>query len=395
MTQVVTPTGAIAPQGLPAAAGGVDVAGALTSVVPGIRKLKKVVVSDQIPANGGKVQLKLPKSSYVEKAVIKITGELRIKQGAEAKAITKVDPRKFIERVEFALSGSTNPRVLTGLQHDIIDNLDIAAVAANQTTYEAATGANNSDTKYPFATELSPFFVVSPQNLYGIPYLGAQGTVPELTLTFGNPDGTLATKAAAGPTIELVNGLVEVEMWRIDLPGPVMPQRVVQQVNGNTVESEIPGQGLYHEASYILLTRMFDAEDLTAAGTIKKFRLPTGPDYLRIVLLAYKGGALDDETAPLLDHADLTVQQATSIESKKIWQFENEYRRLYSKTRPKGVYVFSGIDETGTDSDLYVSRELGNFDLEVFSTQNAPGENSRYEVVTQELLPLSSPGQYL
>lgn len=391
----VTPTGAIHPGALPAAAGGVDVSGALTSVVPGIRKLKKIAVQANIPINGGRVQLDLPKASYMSKAVIKVTGDLRIQQGASAQAITLVDPRKFLDRMEFAMSGSTNPRVLNGVQADIIDNLDVPAIAANQQTYTAATGANNSDTSYPFAIEWSPMFVVSPQNLYGIPYLGAPGTVPQLNLTFANPDPSLAAKAGAGPTITIVNGKVEVELWRIDLPGPVPPQAIRSIVDGKEVISDVPGQGLYHESSYILLTRMFDAEDLSAANSVKKFRLPIGPDYTRIVLLAYKNGALDDETAPLLDHADLTVQQATSIESKKIWQFENEYRRLYNKSRPKGVYVFSGIDETGTDADLYVSRELGNFDVDVYSTANAPGANSQYQLLTQELLPLSAPGQYL
>lgn len=392
---VVTPTGAIAPGALPAAAGGVDVAGALTSVVPGIRKLKKIAVTEAIPINGGRVQLDLPKASYASKMVVKVRGSIRIVQPAGAIAITATDPRKFLERMEFALSGSTSPRVLNGVQADIIDNLDVPAIAANQQTYAVATGAGSSDTQYPFEIEWSPMLTVSPQNLYGIPYLGAPGTVPQLNLTFANPDGSLASKAGAGPTITFVNGIVEVELWRIDLPGPVPPQQIRSVVDGKEVVSEVPGQGLYHESSYILLTRQFDAEDVNAAGTRKKFRLPIGPDYTRIVLLAIKAGALDDETAPMLDTAELIIQQATSIETKKIWQFENEYRRLFNKSRPKGVYVFSGIDETGTDADLYVSRELGNFDVEVQGTQNAVPADSRFQVVTQELLPLSAPGQYL
>lgn len=394
-TPVVTPTGAIAPGALPAAAGGVDVSGALTSVVPGIRKLKKIAVQANIPINGGRIQLDLPKASYMSKAVIKVKGGIRIQQPAGAVAISATDPRRFLERLEFALSGSTNPRVLSGVEADIIDNLDVPAIAANQQTYSVATGAGSSDTTYPFEIEWSPLFVVSPQNLYGIPYLGAAGTVPQLNLTFGNPDGTLATKAGAGPTITFVNGIVEVELWRIDLPGPVPPQTVRQVVDGKEVLGEVPGQGLYHESSYILLTRVFDAEDVSAPSVVKKFRLPIGPDYTRIVLLAIKAGVLDDETAPLIERAELTVQQATSIESKKIWQFENEYRRLYNKSRPKGVYVFSGIDETGTDADLYVSRELGNFDVDVYTTANAVPGDSRIKCVTQELLPLSAPGQYL
>lgn len=391
----VVPTGAIAPGALPAAPGGVDVAGALTSVVPGIRKLKKVAVTAAIPTTGGRVQLDLPKSSYMSQAVIKITGNVRIVQPAGAIAITATDPRKFIERMEFAMSGSTNPRVLNGIEADIVDNLDVPAIAANQSTYSVATGAGSSTTNYPFEIEWSPRFTVSPQNLYGIPYLGAPGTVPQLNLTFANPDGALATKAGAGPTITFENGLVEVELWRLDLPGPVAPRQVRQIVDGHEQFTEVPGQGLYHESSYVLLTRKFDAEDLTAASTTKKFKLPIGPDYTRIILLAYKNGVLDDETAPLLSRAELVVQQATTIESKKIFQFENEYRHLFNKARPKGVYVFSGIDETGTDADLYVSRDLGNFDVDVYSTANAPGANSSYHLITQELLPLSAPGQYL
>jgi len=170
---------------------------------------------------------------------------------------------------------------------------------------------------------------------------------------------------------------------------------VVETIDGKQVQREIPGQGLYHESSYLLHTRLFDGEDLSAAGTTKNFRLPIGPDYLRIVLLSEKEGALDDETEPLLEHAELTVQRATSVEVKKIWQFEEEYRKLYNKERPSGVYVFSGIDETGTDADLYVSRDLGDFELTAVGSENEVPENSRFKVITQDLVPLSSPGQYL
>lgn len=388
--------GALSPMGLPAAAGGVDVSGSLTSVVPGIRKLKKIGMTAPIPANGGRVQLDLPKANYLQKAVIKVTGTLRIVQAAGVQTIAATDPRKFFDRITFSLSGSTAPRTLTGIQHDIVDQLDVPAVAPNNSVYTAGpAGAASSTTDTALELELSPLFVVSPQNLYGIPYLGAQGTVPQLEITFADPDGSLATKGAAGPTITLVNGKVEVELWRVDLPGPVMPQVVTNTVDGKQVQTQIPGQGLYHESSYILLTRMFDSEPLSAAGGQVNFRLPIGPDYLRIIPLVYKGGVLDDETAALIDHIDLTVQQATAIESKKIWQFDNEYRRLFNKSRPKGVYVFSGIDETGTDADLYVTRELGNFDLNVFQSQVVPPANSRIEIVTQSLVPLSSPGQYL
>lgn len=390
----VVPTGAVAP-GVRPAAGGVDVAGALTSVIPGIRKLKKIAVQANIPATGGRVQLDLPKASYMSRSRIKITGSIRIVQPAGAVAITATDPRRFLDRFEFAMSGSTNPLVLSGVQMDIVNNLDVPAIAANQSTYSVATGAGSSTTDYPFEIVFSPLHTVSPQNLYGIPYLGADATVPQFNLTFGNPDGTLATKAGAGPTITLQNGKVEVELYRIDLPGPVPPQTQQTVIDGKTVTTQIPGQGLYHESSYILLSRQFDAEDVNAAGTIKRFRLPIGPDYTRLILFAVKGGVLDDETSPMLDRAELTVQQATSIESKKIWQFEEEYRHLYNKARPKGVYVFSGIDETGTDSDLYVSRELGNFDVDVYGSQNAVPADSRFQLVTQELLPLSQPGQYL
>lgn len=389
------PTGAVSPNAYAAAAGGVNVSDALTSVVPGIRKLKKIAVSKAIPSKGGRVQMDLPKSSYMARATIRITGNIKVVQPASAIALTKTDPRSFIERVEFALSGSTSPRILSGIQHDTVDGLDLPAIAPNATTYNVATGANSSTVEYPFSTTLSPLFSVSPQNLYGIPYLGADGTVPQLNLTFGNPDGTLATKAGAGPTITFENGMVEVELYRLDLPGPVAPSVHTAMVDGKQVQQEIPGQGLYQESGYILLTRQFDAEDLTAAGTTKNFRLPCGPDYLRIIVFAEKEGVLDPETAPLLDRAELTVQQATSIESKAIWQFDAEYRRLYNKERPKGVYVFSGIDETGTDSDLYVTRDLGNFDVNVVGSANAVGSNSRFVVVTQELLPLSGPGLYL
>lgn len=387
---------AISPGALAPAAGGVDVASGLTSVVPGIRKLKKISVSAAIPVSGGVVSMDLPKSSYVQKGVIRITGTLRVVQGGTQQTITATDPRNFVSSIEFQLSGSTSPRKLSGVQHDIVDGLDVPAIAPNAQTYAAGpAGAIGSTTDTPFALEFSPTFCVSDTNLYGIPYLGGQATVPKLVLTFADPNGSLAVQGAAGPTITLQNGQVQLELWRVDLPGPVAPSTVNQIIDGNTVSVQIPGQGLYVESSYLLLTKVLDSADLSSAGTTKKFKLPIGPDYLRMILLSMKAGALDDETAPLLDHSDLLVQQATAIESKYIWQFDNEYRRTYNKTRPKGVYVFSGIDLTGTDADLYVSRELGNFDVDVYGSTNTPPGNSRFTVLTQQLLPMSAPGEYL
>lgn len=387
---------AISPGALPPAAGGVDVASGITSVIPGIRKLKKISVTAAIPINGGQVTLDLPKSSYVQKGVLRVSGTLRVVQAAGVQTITATDPRNFLSSIEFQLSGSTSPRKLSGVQHDIIDGLDVPAINPNAQTYTAGpAGGASSTTDTPFVMEFSPTLCVSDTNLYGIPYLGGQSTVPKMVLTFADPDGSLATKGAAGPTITLQNGLVELELWRVDLPGPVAPQQHNQIVDGQQQTVTIPGQGLYIESSYLLLTKVLDSLDLSAAGTVKKFKLPIGPDYLRMVLLSVKGGALDDETAPLLDHADLLVQQITAIESKKIWQFDNEYRRTYNKTRPKGVYVFSGIDLTGTDADLYVSRELGNFDIDVYGSAVAPPGNSRFTILTQQLLPLSAPGEYL
>jgi hypothetical protein len=399
----MSPAGALAPAGLPAAAGGVDVAGGITSVVPGIRKLKKIAYSTPLPAGfkGGRVPLPLPKSSYMQKAVIRVTGNLQIVQPATtASTLAAGDNRSFLDRIEFGLSGSTQPRVLSGVQNDIIDGLDVPAIAPNDSAIATLTaGGTGSTTQYAYRQEYSPLFAVSDQNLYGIPYLGALATNPQIILTFKDPAASLVTitggvPAAAVATFE--NGLVELELWRIDLPGPVMPQQQHQVVDGKDTVVEIPGQGLYLESSYLLLTKLHDAQDLTSAGTFKKFRLPIGPDYLRILALVWKGGVLDDETAPLMDRAELVVQQATAIESKRIWEFSNEHKRLFNKARPTGVYVFSGIDQTGTDSDLYVTRELGNFDLDWYGASTpTPPANSRVEVVTQQLVPLSVPGEYL
>jgi hypothetical protein len=386
--------GAMSMSGMPAAAGGVDVSAAITSVVPGIRKLKKIAITADIPAQGGVVRLTLPKSSYWQKGTIRVSGNVAITQPGSLQAITYGDPRLWLQRMEFSLSGSTAPRVLTGLQADIIDNLDVPAVSPNKQTFTGGQGVISTTTNYPYAIEWSPRFTVSDQNLYGIPYLGAPGTVPQLSLTFGRPDQTFVTVGGTGASAAFSGGKVELEMWRVDLPSPIAPQTIVSP-DGKTTQ-EIPGQGLYHESSYVLISRLQDAQDLTSAGTIKKFRLPAaGPDYLRMILMVYKNNLLDDETAPLMDHADITVQQATSIESKYIWQFDNEYRQTYNKARPTGVYVFSGIDLTGSDSDIYVTRDLGNFDIDWYGSANAPGANSRVECITQSLLPLSSPGQYL
>lgn len=392
---VVTPTGAVAPGGMAAAAGGVDVSGALTSVVPGIRKLKKIAVSKAIPAEGGLVQLELPKASYMSKATVRITGNLKFTQGAVKRTMTAVDARRFISKFEFALSGSTSPRVLSGIQSDIVDQLDLPAATPNLQKYETKEPEANESKETPFIMEMSPSFVISPQNLYGIPYLGAPSTVPQFNITFGNPTSTLGKWGGAGSTTTIVNGFVEVELWRLDLPAPVMPRQVVSEQNGQKVVSEVPGQGLYMESGYIILSRMYEEQKPAASG-VKTFQLPIGPDYTRIIILCFtEEGVLDPETAPLLERADLAIQGATVLESKKIWQFDNEYRHLYNKERPKGVYVFSGIDETGTDADLYISRELGNFTLELYGTANAVAETAKFQVITQTLVPLSEPGLYL
>jgi hypothetical protein len=390
---------ALAPAGLPAAAGGVDVSGSLVSVVPGIRKLKRIQYSTNLAAGfaGGKVNVPLPKSSYLHKAVIRVTGNVHVVQTASPQTITVADPRNFIDRMEFQLSGSTQPRVLNGLQSDIIDGLDVPAIAPNASTLTLAGTVNNASatTDSAYVQEWSPLFVVSDQNLFGIPYLGAIATVPQLVLSFRSPDGSVVTKAAAGPTITFENGLIEVELWRVDLPGPVQPQVQQVQRNGGVDQVTIPGQGLYIESSYILLTKLQDSQDVNAANSYKKFRLPIGPDYLRILALVYKNNVLDDESAPITDRLELVVQQATVIESKKPWQFSNEHKRMFNKARPSGVHVFSGIDMAGTDQDIYVSRELGNFDVDWYGSNNAPPANSRVELLTQQLVPLSVPGQYL
>lgn len=389
-------TGAISPAGLPAAAGGVDVAGSLVSVVPGIRKLKRIQYSTTLPAGftGGKINVPLPKSSYLHKAVIRITGNVHVVQTASPQTVTAADNRNFLDRIEFQLSGSTSPRVVNGLQSDIIDSLDVPAIAPNASTFTPAgnisTASATSDS--PYVQEFSPLFCVSDQNLFGIPYLGAIATVPQLVLSFRSPDGSIVTKAAAGPTITFENGLIEVELWRVDLPGPVQPQT---QAGANGQAVNIPGQGLYIESSYILLTKLQDSQDINAANSYKKFKLPIGPDYLRIIGLCYKNGSLDDESAALTDRMELVVQQATVIESKKPWQFTNEHKRMFNKARPAGVMVFSGIDMAGTDADIYVSRDLGNFDVDWYGSANAPVGSSRIEVLTQQLVPLSVPGEYL
>src|SRR3954471_20263878 len=115
------PQGALSPAGLPAAAGGVDVAGGITSVVPGIRKLKKIATTYNLPAGfkGGRIPLQLPKASYLHKAVIRVTGSLQIVQPATTvSTLTAGDPRSFLDRMEFQLSGSTVPRVLGGVAND-------------------------------------------------------------------------------------------------------------------------------------------------------------------------------------------------------------------------------------------------------------------------------------
>lgn len=397
-----------APQGFPVAAGGVDVSQALLSVRPGIRKIKKLVTTQAIPANQPEVIVPLPKSGYMERPIIRLDGSgaaagFNVVQGGVAQAITMNDIRNLIQRIRFELSSTVVPKSLSGLACDIIDNLDVAVVNANANTVPTSaslSGAANSNITQPFVLELSPRFTISDQNLYGIPYLGALSTVPQLVIDLNAILGPAAssplTAAAAGPTASIVNVICKVDGWRIDLPAPVAPSSTVD-ANGNQTDS--PGEGLWAEAGYLLTTKLADTQNNVGPGGSKPFRIPIGPMYSRLLLLAYVDGILDTESgvAPqsILDHTELSVQEATIIESRYPWQYDSDYRNAYYKARPKGVYVHSGIDQSGTDEDLWVTQDLGDFQLTPYSTANADGNSqTKFELYTQALQPISLPGLY-
>lgn len=389
--------------GFPAAAGGVDISAALTSVRPGIRKIKKKVTSVSLTENQKEVIIDLPKSGYLEQPIIRLEGTIKIVQGATAQAITVGDIRNLVQRIRFELSSTVVPKSLSGLQCDIIDNLDVAVTSANKNTVPTSaelSGAANSTVEKKFVLELSPRFTISDQNLYGIPYLGAISTTPRLVLELANLIGSVGEsplqQAAAGPTATLVNTKVVVDGWRVDLPAPIAPSRTTDS-EGHTIE--IPGEGLWNESSYLLKTRAIDSIDQVSAGLEKKFRIPLGPMYTRIILLAYVGHVLDTEVQEgktgILDHSELGVQEATTIESREPWQFDSDYRRAYYKTRPTGVYVHSGIDQSGTDEDLWVTQDLGDFTLTAFTSNRADGASgTKYECLAQSLAPISKPGLY-
>ena len=394
--------------GFPQAAGGVDVSAALLSVRPGIRRIKKLVTTQQVVPGAVEIMVPLPKSGYLERPILRLealaanTG-FQIVQGAAAQAITMNDIRTLVQRLRFELSSTVVPKSLSGIANDIIDNLDVAVVSANANvvpTSGSLSGAANSTVTQNFVLELSPRFTISDQNLYGIPYLGALSTVPQLVVDFAPLLGPAATSpmtaAAAGPTASLQGVTVKVDGWRVDLPAPVAPSSVPDG-HGGTVN--VPGEGLWSEASYLLTTKLVDTQDTVGAGAQKPFNIPIGPMYARIVLLAYVNGILDSEsgTAPqsILDHSEISVQEATTIESRYPWQYDSDYRNAYYKTRPKGVYVHSGIDQSGTDEDLWVTQDLGNFQLTPFASQNANAQaGTKFELYTQGLAPISRPGLY-
>lgn len=391
-----------AAQGFPQAAGGVDVSAALMSVRPGIRKIKKMVTTIAVPTGTAELLVPLPKSGYMERPIFRIEGSFQVVQGATAQAITMNDIRTLIQRLRFELSSTVVPKALSGLANDIIDNLDVAVVNANANTVPTSaslSGAINSTTTQPFVLELSPRFTISDQNLYGIPYLGALSTVPQIVVDFAPLLGAAGvspmTSAAAGPTANLVNTQVKVDGWRIDLPAPVAPSSTTD-AQGNTVQ--VPGEGLWAESSYLLTTKLQNTQDSVGAGAQKPFDIPIGPMYARIILLAYVGNVLDNEGAApngILDHSEISVQEATIIESRYPWQYDSDYRNAYYKTRPRGVYVHSGIDQSGTDEDLWVTQDLGNFQITPFATANANGvTGTKFELYTQGLQPISRPGLY-
>jgi len=281
--------------------------------------------------------------------------------------------------------------------------LDVAVVNANSNTVPTSaslSGGANSTVFGPFVLELSPRFTISDQNLYGIPYLGALSTVPQLVLDFNNLIGPASSSplsaAAAGPNANLNNVTIKVDGWRIDLPAPMSPQ---DTVDGNGDPVQTPGEGLWAESGYLLTTKLVDSQTSVGPGSQKPFNIPIGPMYSRIMLLAFVDGLLDTESgaAPqsILDHCELSVQQATIIESRFPWQYDSDYRNAYYKVRPKGVYVHSGIDQSGTDEDLWVTQDLGNFQLTPFATNNADGNpQTRFDLYTQALQPISASGLY-
>jgi len=392
-----------AASGFPQAAGGVDVSSALTSVRPGIRKIKKLLKSQVIAENETEVSIELPKSGYLERPIIRIEGTIKIVQGEAEQKITVNDIRSLVQRVRFEMSSTVVPKNISGIVCDIIDNLDVAVVNANNNTVPTGaelTGAAKSTTEKAFVLELSPRLTVSDQNLYGIPYLGAISTTPRLVLQLnpllGEPGFAPLHAAAAGPVATLIKAKVVLDGWRIDLPAPVAPSATTD-AEGNM--TEIPGEGLWAESSYLLKTNLIGVKDMVTAGLQEQFRIPIGPMYTRLILLAYVGQVLDTEKEEgktgILEKSELGVQQVTTIESRFPWQFDSDYRNSYYKTRPKGVYVHSGIDQSGTDEDLWVTQDLGDFILTATATARASGEaGTRFELYGQGLMPISAPGLY-
>jgi hypothetical protein len=409
--QLFAPAGGAAgyaAQGFPQAAGGVDVSAALMSVRPGIRKIKKMVTTQAVPANTQTVTLPLPKSGYLERPIIRLealgtTAGFQILQGGTAQAITMNDIRTLVQRLRFELSSTVVPKALSGIANDTIDNLDVAVVNANNNTVPTSgslSGTAGSTTTQNFVLELSPRFTVSDQNLYGIPYLGALSTVPQLVMDLapllGPAMSSPLTAAAAGPTAILVNVTAKVDGWRIDLPAPQAPSSYAGQDGAAT---QVPGEGLWAESSYLLTTKLAKSLNSVGPGQQTPIDIPIGPMYTRLILLAFVDGILDTEsgTAPqsILDHAELSVQQATIIESRYPWQYDSDYRNAYYKVRPKGVFVHSGIDQSGTDEDLWVTSDLGNFQITPFATANPDGNaNTRFDLLTQALQPISAAGLY-
>lgn len=389
--------------GFPAAAGGVDVSAALTSVRPGIRKIKKRIASKTVSEGENQIEIELPKAGYLEMPKIRIEGTMKIVQGATAEAITLSDIRNLVKHIKFELSSTVVPKSLSGLQCDIIDNLDVPVISANKNvvpTSAELSGVANSTTEKQFVLEFQPRFTVSDQNLYGIPYLGVNSTVPRLIIELNPLIGAIGEaplqQAAAGPTGTLVKTKIQVDGWRVDLPAPIAPTESTD-TEGKTTKT--PGEGLWAESSYILKSRVLNSQDQVSAGLEWQVQIPIGPMYTRLILLAYVGHVLDTESGTgefsILEKSELGVQEATVIESREPWMFSDDYRESYYKERPSGVYVHSGIDQSGTDEDLWVTQDLGNFTLTAFTTGRANGQpGTKYEVIGQSLAPISKPGLY-
>ncbi len=367
----------------PVASTGTSLPTAVRSV-SNLRSLRRRVDSVPFVANDS-ISIRLGNLGYIKSNRVVIKVPFTVALGATAgAAATLRDVRKIVNRIAFALQGSTEPRSLDGISENVMNRLDYRVrdprvrVVRRDTGAEQARGAALTNATYDITFELKPLYTISEQNLYSLLYVGGGSTSP--TLEIGTSDVASFITFVNGATAAFGAGTVDVYMEWITAERPAPPS-----ADGD------PGSGLWDEVSVVKQTKVVDNLPVSGAGQELRRRLDLGPVYGRIVIIAFEGNEVDDDDT-LLRELALTIQMATTTVQETLDSLDMLFEETYMKTRPKGVYVFPFVDKSSMGRELLYSSALGQLELILTASAAAPPANSSFRIITERLVSVNSSG---